>query len=92
MLRLVAFFFGAFLLMLALRHVPVVGRIFEIPLIGFWGAAILLSLLLPLRVASVGVDRASLRRKVADLERVDTPHNQGSSARSCSRADARRPR
>ncbi|MFO1009327.1 MAG: tetratricopeptide repeat protein [Planctomycetota bacterium] len=76
MLRLVAFFFGAFLLMLALRHVPVVGRIFEIPLIGFWGAAILLSLLLS-RVASVGVDRASLRRKVADLERVDTPHNQG---------------
>ena len=75
-LRLLGFFVGAFLLMLVLRQVPVLGRLFQVPLIGFCGAAILLSLVLS-RVATAGVDRASLRRKLADLERVDTPHNQG---------------
>ncbi len=75
-LRLVGFFLVVLAALEVLRHVPVVGSIFRIPLLGFYLAAIVVAALAS-RLTAAALDR----RKQRDLERrlgsVDTPHNKG---------------
>jgi tetratricopeptide (TPR) repeat protein len=72
----VGFFLVVFLALQILRVLPVVGPIFQIPFLGFWGAAILISLAAS-RWATLALDRRGLSRRIRDLGFVDTPHNQG---------------
>lgn len=76
MLRLVAFFLATLVVLHLLRGVPVIGRIFDVPILGFWGAAILVAFVAS-RWGDRLVRRGIRRRRVADLGQVDTPHNQG---------------
>lgn len=76
MLRLVGFFALVFVVLQLLRHVPGVGALFRIPLLGFWGTAILVSAALSW-IASRGLATRGLRARTARLGAVDTPHNQG---------------
>lgn len=76
MLRLIGFFVVVLLVLQLLRHVPVVGAVFQIPILGFWGAAILVSALVS-RFAASALDRSRFSRKRRELGHVDTPHNQG---------------
>lgn len=76
MLRLIGFFVVVLLVVQLLRHVPVVGAIFQIPILGFWGAAILVSALAS-KLAVVALDRSRFARKRRELGHVETPHNQG---------------
>lgn len=76
MLRLVAFFFGVLVLLRILREIPLVGALFRIPLLGFWLAAILLSVLLS-KLATDALDRRKRGALVRQLGAVDTPHNKG---------------
>jgi len=76
MLRLFGFFVATLVVLHLLRQIPVVGRVFDIPILGFWGAAILLSAAVS-RLASVAISRRRAQRRIRDLGQVDTPHNQG---------------
>lgn len=76
MLRLAGFFVLTLIVLQLLRHVPVVGHVFDVPLLGFWGAAILVSAVAS-RFATVAIDRRRMRARVRELGHVDTPHNQG---------------
>lgn len=76
MLRLAGFFVVTLIVLQLLRHVPVVGRVFDVPLLGFWGAAILVSAVAS-RFATVAIDRRRMRTRARELGHVDTPHNQG---------------
>lgn len=76
MLRLVGFFLLVLVALQLLRHLPIVGPIFEIPILGFWGAAILISLAAS-RWATAALARRGFSRRVRDLGHVETPHNQG---------------
>lgn len=76
MLRLVGYFALVFVALYVLRHVPVVGELFRIPLLGFIVAAALVSA----GISWYGVralDARSARAMVSRLGAVDTPHNQG---------------
>lgn len=76
MLRLAGYVLGVFALMWVLRYLPVVGGLFQIPLLGFFLAAVILS-------AGIGwwtktmVDRRRTRSYEREFAAVDTPHNQG---------------
>lgn len=76
MLRLAGFFLVVLVVLQILRAVPVIGRIFDVPFLGFWGAAILVSV-----VASKLADAALARRQVSRWKRhlgaAETSHNQG---------------
>ena len=76
MLRLALYFVVTFVVLGLLRHVPFVGAIFRIPLLGFWGAAILVALGAS-KLAAWGVASARLRRQRIELGHVDTPRNNG---------------
>lgn len=76
MLRLVGFFLLVLLALHVLRQLPIVGPFFDIPILGFWGAAILISLAAS-RWATFALDRRRTARRVQALGHVDTPHNQG---------------
>ncbi|MEZ6015235.1 MAG: tetratricopeptide repeat protein [Planctomycetota bacterium] len=76
MLRLVVFFLAALVLTSVLRHAPLVGGLFQVPLIGFWLSAALLSLGLHVVMARVLTARRH-QRAVRDLGGVDTPANRG---------------
>jgi tetratricopeptide (TPR) repeat protein len=76
MLRLIGFFVVVLLVVQLLRHVPVVGALFQIPILGFWGAAILVSALAS-KLAVVALDRSRFARRRRELGHVETPHNQG---------------
>ena len=76
MLRMVGFFALVLVVLQVLRHVPGIGALFRIPLLGFWGAAILVSVGLSW-LANEGLRRRSLRNRLSSLGAVDTPHNQG---------------
>jgi len=75
-LRLVGFFLLVLVALQVLRLVPIVGRFFDIPILGFWGAAILISLVAS-RWATFALDRRRTSSRVRALGHVDTPHNQG---------------
>ncbi len=76
MLRLVGFFLLTLVALQFLRQIPLLGALFEIPFLGFWGAVILVSL-----AFSAGARAAVDGRRRKALERsfgaVDTPHNRG---------------
>lgn len=76
MLRLVGFFFAVFVLLEILRHVPLIGGLFRVPLLGFWIAAILLSAVLS-KLAADALDRRKRAALVRRLGAVETPHNKG---------------
>lgn len=76
MLRLVGFFLLVLVALHILRLVPIIGPIFDIPILGFWGAAILISFVAS-RWATTALDRRKLSRRVRELGHVETPHNQG---------------
>jgi tetratricopeptide (TPR) repeat protein len=56
--------------------VPVIGRVFDVPILGFWGAAILVSAAAS-KIADSALRRRRLSRRLRDLGHVETPHNQG---------------
>ncbi|MAE27942.1 MAG: tetratricopeptide repeat protein [Planctomycetota bacterium] len=76
MLRLVGFFLITLVALQVLRQIPVLGAIFEIPFLGFWGAAILVSMAFSAgaRAAVDGRRRRSLQRSFGAL---DLPNNRG---------------
>lgn len=76
MLRLLGFFVVVLLALQVLRQVPVIGRLFDIPILGFWGAAILVSVVAS-KLAAMAVDRRRFARKRRELTNVETPHTQG---------------
>lgn len=76
MLRLIGFFLLVMIVLQALRFVPFLGPLFQIPFFGFWIAAILCSAVIS-KVASDAVTRRGLKNRERDLSAVDTPHNQG---------------
>lgn len=76
MLRLIGFFVVTLIVLQLLRHVPVVGALFNVPILGFWGSAILVAALAS-KFGDVLVRRRIQSRRVRDLGQVDTPHNQG---------------
>ena len=76
MARLVAFFLCTFVALQLLRLVPFIGGLFRMPLVGFFLASIVVSLIVS-RYGSAALSRKQLRRRMRDLGNVDTPHNQG---------------
>ena len=76
MLRLVGFFVATLVVLHLLRQVPVIGQVFDIPILGFWGAAILVSAAAS-KLADAALRRRRMHRRLRDLVHVETPHNQG---------------
>jgi tetratricopeptide (TPR) repeat protein len=76
MLRLLGFFVATLIVLHLLRQVPVVGRVFDVPLIGFWGSAILVSAAAS-KLATTALARRTVQLRARELGHVDTPHNQG---------------
>lgn len=76
MLRLAGFFGLTLLVLFVLRQIPGVRAVFGIPLVGFWGSAILVSAGLSW-VANRAVARRGVRARIRSLGATDTPHNQG---------------
>lgn len=76
MLRLAVFFVAVLGLTFLLRHVPVLGAFFGIPLLGFWLTAILLSAGLSW-AAQRALQRRRFQSQARSLGAVDTPANQG---------------
>jgi len=75
-LRLLGFFVVVLLVLRVARHLPLVGGLFQIPLIGFWLAAILVSVV-GSKLAGNWVDRRKEKAFERQLGEVDTPHNLG---------------
>ena len=76
MLRLIGFFVLVLVCMRILSAVPVLGRLMDVPFLGFWVTAILVSAAIA-KLASRSVDRRKLARQKQALGAVVTPHNQG---------------
>lgn len=76
MARMLLFFVVVIFCTRVLARVPVVGAIFQIPFLGFWFTAILLSGLAA-KLGSDAVDYSARRRLVQSLGSVDTPHHKG---------------
>ncbi len=76
MLRLVSWFLAVFVLLHLLRLVPAVGRLFDVPFLGFFLAAAILSFIVA-RGGEAMARRASAARVRRELGSVDTPHQRG---------------
>ena len=76
MLRLLGFFAVVFVALIVLRQLPFVGGIFQIPFLGFYLAAVVVSVV-SARLGTRLVDRRKFRKSVSALGEVDTPHNRG---------------
>ena len=76
MARLIAFFLAVLAALWFLRALPIVGRVFQIPLVGFWLTAILVSGAVA-KLGAVQLERRADRRKARELLTVETPHNLG---------------
>jgi len=74
--RFLGFFLLTFAALWVLRQVPGLGRLFDVPLLGFYLAAVIVSVVLA-RVGTRAVDRRRLGGEVRRLGAVDTPHNRG---------------
>jgi len=59
-----------------LRQLPFIGGIFQVPFLGFYLAAVVVSLA-SARLGTRLVDRRKFQRSVRSLGEVDTPHNRG---------------
>lgn len=75
-MRFLGFFLLTFAALWVLRQVPGLGRVFEVPLLGFYLAAVIVSVVLA-RVGTTAVDRRRFGSEVRQLGAVDTPHNRG---------------
>jgi hypothetical protein len=76
MLRLVSWFLAVFVLLHLLRLVPAVGRLFDVPFLGFFLAAAILSFAVA-RGGEAMARRAAAARVRRELGSVDTPHQRG---------------
>ena len=76
MLRLLGFFAVVFVALAVLRQLPFVGGVFQIPFVGFYLAAIVVSLV-SARLGTRLVDRRKFQKSLRSLGEVDTPHNRG---------------
>ncbi len=76
MLRLLGYFAVVFMACIVLRQLPIVGGIFQIPFLGFYLAAVVVSVV-SARLGTRLVDRRKLQKSVRSLGEVDTPHNRG---------------
>ena len=76
MLRLAGFFVLVLLALAVLRELPLVGRVFRVPLLGFWLTAILVSVAAS-KLAADALDRRRQRALARSLGSVETPRNQG---------------
>ncbi|MCH2103148.1 MAG: hypothetical protein MK297_03940 [Planctomycetes bacterium] len=76
MLRLIGFFAVVFVALIVLRQLPFVGGVFQIPFLGFYLAAVVVSLA-SARLGARLVERRKFRKSVGALGEVDTPHNRG---------------
>jgi len=70
------FFAVVFFALIVLRQLPFVGGVFRIPFVGFYLAAVVVSLV-SARLGTRLVDRRRLHKSVRSLGEVDTPHNRG---------------
>lgn len=75
-MRFLGYFFLVFATLWILRQIPVLGSIFDVPLLGFFLSAMVVSLVFA-RVGSLAVDRRKLGSETRRLGAVDTPHNRG---------------
>lgn len=75
-LRLIGWFVLVLVVLQVLRLVPGIGRIFDVPLLGFWLAAIVVA-----AVGAFGAERLArsrrLKSQIRSLGQTDTPHNRG---------------
>ena len=76
MVRLLLWFVAVFVVMQVLSAVPVLGRLFHIPFLGFMLAAVVVGFLGE-RLSRRLVSGRRLRSLERSLGGVDTPHNQG---------------
>jgi len=74
--RLAVFVVVVLLVMSLLTHVPLIGGLFQIPLLGLWVTALLVAWGAA-RLAGLGLERRRLARQRRELGQVDTPRNQG---------------
>ncbi len=75
-MRFLGFFLLVFAALWLLRQIPGLGRLFEVPLFGFYLAAVVVSVVLA-RVGTAAVERRRLGGELRQLGAVDTPHNRG---------------
>jgi len=75
-IRLLGFFLLVLCVLQVLRFVPVVGAILQIPFLGFWLTAILVSAAMS-KLAAEALDRRKRSALMRQLGTVDTPHNKG---------------
>ena len=76
MARLIGFFLLVLVALQILRHLPILGGLFRIPILGFWLTAIVISALAS-KLAADALDRRRARQMERSLGAVDTPHNLG---------------
>lgn len=74
--RFLLFFAAVIFLTRVLAGIPFVGRLFQIPFLGFWFTAILLSLVIA-RAGTEALDRRARKSLEKSLGAVDTPHHKG---------------
>jgi hypothetical protein len=74
--RFLGFFLAVFAALWVLRQIPGLGRLFEVPLIGFYLAAVVVSVIIA-RAGSATLERRRSGAEAKRLGAVDTPHNQG---------------
>lgn len=75
-MRFLAYFFLVFVTLFVLRQLPLVGGLFQIPLVGFFLAAMVVSALVA-RGGQVMTNRAHAKRQMRELGEVDTPQRRG---------------
>ena len=76
MLRLIGYFLLVFVALSVLRQLPFVGAVFDVPFLGFYLAAVVVSAV-SARMGSKLIDKRRLKRSISALGEVDTPHNAG---------------
>lgn len=76
MLQLIGFFLASWLLLMVLRWVPGIGAVFQIPLLGFFLASLIVSWIFS-KLAHEWVEHRRERRIEAQFQGLSTPHHEG---------------
>lgn len=75
-IRFIGFFVAVLLATSVLAQVPYIGAVFQIPFLGFWFTAILLSVVFA-KLGSHALDAGRRRALERSLGSIDTPHHKG---------------
>lgn len=75
-MRFLAYFLGVFAALFVLRQLPLVGGLFQVPILGFFLAALVVSALVA-RGGTWLTQRNKLQRQLRELGEVDTPQRRG---------------